>query len=74
MVLALESSRNRMSYIAKSLFYYDRIVPIDEVVEKIDAVTFEDVTSIANELFVDKYLNLAVIGDLKELPFKEIKI
>lgn len=74
MVLALESSRNRMSYIAKSLFYHDRIVPIDEVVEKIDAVTFEDVTSIANELFVDKYLNLAVIGDLKKLPFKEIKV
>jgi len=74
MVLALESSRNRMSYIAKSLFYYDRIVPIDEVVEKIDAVTFEDVTSVANELFVDNYLNLAVIGDLKKLPFKEIKI
>ena len=74
MVLALESSRNRMSYIAKSLFYYGRIVPIDEVVEKIDAVTFEDVASIANELFVDKYLSLAVIGDLKELPFKEIRI
>jgi predicted Zn-dependent peptidase len=74
MVLALESSRNRMSYIAKSLFYYDRIVPIDEVVEKIDAVTFEDVTAVAGELFVDKYMNLAVIGDLDKLPFKEIKV
>lgn len=74
MVLALESSRNRMSYIAKSLFYYDRIIPIDEVVEKIDAVRLEDVADIANELFVDKYMNLAVIGDLEKLPFKEIKL
>ncbi|MFA5104172.1 MAG: pitrilysin family protein [Candidatus Margulisiibacteriota bacterium] len=74
MVLALESSRNRMSYIAKSLFYYDRIVPIDEVVKKIDEVSFDDVTAIANELFAGKFMSLAVIGDLEKLPIKEIRI
>lgn len=74
MVLGLESSNNRMNYIAKSLFYYDRIIPIDEIFEKIDLVKAEDIVTIANKLFVDKYMNLAVIGDFEELPIKEIRI
>lgn len=74
MVLALESSRNRMSYMAKSMFYYDRIVPIDEVVDNIDNVRMEEIVSMADEIFSDEYISLAVIGDLKKLPVKEIRI
>jgi len=74
MVLGLESSNNRMNYIAKSLFYYDRIIPVDEIFEKIDLVKAEDIVTIANKLFIDKYMNLAVIGDFEELPIKEIRI
>ena len=74
LVLSLESSNSRMNYIAKSLFYYDRIIPIDEICEKIDSVMMDDIVRLANTSFVNKYMNLVVIGDMDSLPVKEINI
>ncbi|MDD4178509.1 MAG: pitrilysin family protein [Candidatus Margulisbacteria bacterium] len=71
-VLGLESSASRMGYIAKSEFYYDRVISIDEVFDKIDKVTNEDIIRLANNYFRDEYLTLAVIGDLEELPIKKL--
>lgn len=74
MVLALESSNSRMSYMARSQFYYDKIVTIDDVIKKIDRVKMEDIVRLANEFFRDEYLNLAVIGDLDKLPFERLSL
>ncbi len=71
-VLGLESTSSRMSYIARSEFYYDRVITIDEVFEKIDKVTNDDIVRLANQYFRDEYLTLAVIGDMEELPVKEL--
>ena len=71
-MLGLESTSSRMSYMAKSEFYYDRVITIDEVFEKVDRVTLDDIIRLANQYFRDEYLTLAVIGDLEELPFKEL--
>lgn len=73
MVLGLESTSSRMSWMTKSEFYYDRIISIDEVFEKIDKVKNDDIVRLANQYFRNEYLTLAVIGDIDELPFKEIK-
>ena len=72
-VLGLESTASRMSYIMRSEFYYNRIVTIDEVFEKIDRVRNDDIIRLANQYFKDEYLTLAVIGDLEELPVKELR-
>lgn len=74
MVLALESSNSRMSYMARSQFYYDKIVTIDDVIKKIDKIKMEDIIRLANEFFRDEYLNLAVIGDLDKLPFERLSL
>lgn len=74
LVLGLETSNSRMNYLAKSLFYYDRIIPIDEVFEKIDRILNKDIVEIAERHFLDNYLNLVVIGDFKELPIKSVSI
>lgn len=74
MVLALESSNSRMNYIAKSQFYYDKIITIDDIIEKIDKVTLDDIIYLANKYFLDEYLNLAVIGDLDKLPFEKLNL
>ncbi|MDD5593241.1 MAG: pitrilysin family protein [Candidatus Margulisbacteria bacterium] len=71
-VLGLESTSSRMSYIMRSEFYYNRIITIDEVFDKIDKVTNDDIVRLANQYFIDQYLTLAVIGDFEELPIKEI--
>lgn len=73
-VLSLESSSNRMNYIAKSLFYYDRIIPIEEVFEKVDRVNNDDIITLANNRFRSEDINLIVIGDMDKLPISDIDI
>lgn len=68
LVLGLESSSSRMSYLAKSEFYYGKTVPFDEVFEKIDKVTNDDVVRIAQSIFKKDQLTLTVIGDLQSCP------
>jgi predicted Zn-dependent peptidase len=72
LVLGMESSSSRMSWLAKSEFYYNRCMTIDEVFDKVDKVTNDDIIKLANKFFQDKFLTLAVIGDMEELPIKEI--
>ncbi|MFC1517743.1 M16 family metallopeptidase [Candidatus Margulisiibacteriota bacterium] len=69
MVLNLETSNSRMGWINKSQFYYGRIVPIDEVFEKIDKVTREDIQRLANEIFIPERLNLTAIGSFPKARY-----
>jgi predicted Zn-dependent peptidase len=61
-----------MSYIMRSEFYYDRVITIDETFDKIDKVKNDDIVRLANQYFIDQYLTLAVIGDMDELPIKDL--
>ena len=61
LVLGLEDSGSRMSRIGKAELVYDELLSIDEVIARIDAVTLEDVRSIAAELFTRAEV-LAVVG------------
>lgn len=70
LVLGLESSSSRMSYIAKSEFYHNRIISFDEIFNKIDKVTSDDIIILANECFKNEFLTLAIIGDLENHKFK----
>ena len=72
MVLGLESTSSRMNWMSKSEFYFNRLRTIDEIFEKVDRVSQDDIIRLAQKYFQDQYLTLAVIGDLKELPIKEI--
>jgi len=49
LLLAQENMSNRMTRLAKSQIYYDRYVPLDELVEEIDAVTAESVLDFAGQ-------------------------
>jgi predicted Zn-dependent peptidase len=61
LVLSMEESGTRMSRIAKAELLYDELPGIGEVIERIDAVTVEDVQLLAKELFVQPE-TLAVVG------------
>ncbi|MFH1618163.1 MAG: pitrilysin family protein [Candidatus Margulisiibacteriota bacterium] len=74
LVLALESSSSRMTYMAKSLFYNNRVLPIEDLFEKIDRVTQDDIIRVAGDCFQDKYLTLTVIGDIKDPPIAELRL
>jgi predicted Zn-dependent peptidase len=61
LVLSMEESGTRMSRIAKAELLYDELPSIDEVIERIDAVTAEEVQVLAKELFSQPE-TLAVVG------------
>ena len=66
-VLALESSGARMSRLGSSLLWGLPILSIDELMERIDAVSAEDCSALARELYAGDRLSVAGIGADEEL-------
>jgi predicted Zn-dependent peptidase len=67
LVLSLEDSGSRMSRIAKAELLYDELPSIDEVLGRVDAVTLDDVNTLARSLFRQQQ-TLAVVGPFDALP------
>jgi predicted Zn-dependent peptidase len=61
MVLGLEDSSSRMARIGKAELLYDELLGIEDVINRIDAVTLEDVHTLARSLFRQPE-TLAVVG------------
>jgi predicted Zn-dependent peptidase len=67
LMLSLESSTARMSNLARQEMYFDRFYDLDELIEKIEAVTAEDLTGLANEFFKTESVAVAALGNLNGL-------
>ncbi len=67
LMLSLESSTARMSNLARQEMYFDRFYDLDELIEKIEAVTAEDLTDLANEFFKTESVAVTVLGNLPGL-------
>lgn len=65
MILGLESTRNRMTRLGKAEVTGAELLSLDEIVERIDAVTCEDVHEMAKRLFDGNHA-LAVIAPFGE--------
>jgi predicted Zn-dependent peptidase len=61
LVLGLEDTGSRMSRIGKSELVYDQLMSVDEVLQRIDAVTADDIAEVAGDVLT-RPLTLAVIG------------
>ena len=61
-VLSLESTSARMSRLGSALLGEVPIYSVDEIVQRIDAVTIEDLRALAGELFVPDCLSVAGVG------------
>jgi predicted Zn-dependent peptidase len=66
MVLSSESTAARMGRIGKALLYDLPLLTLDELLEKIDAVTHEDVAELANEFYAPESLSAAAIAPNEE--------
>ena len=51
LMLSLESSTARMSNLARQAMYFDRFYGMDQLIERIEAVTSEDLKELAEEFF-----------------------
>ena len=61
-VLSLESTGARMNQLGGSLLHEMPILSVDEVIERIDAVTLADLQELAAELFAPQRLSVACVG------------
>jgi predicted Zn-dependent peptidase len=64
-MLSLESSTARMSNLARQEMYFDRFYGLDELIEKIESITIEDVSELANEFFLSDRIAVTVLGNLE---------
>jgi predicted Zn-dependent peptidase len=66
MVLGLESTPARMSRLARAVLYDLELLSVDELLARIDAVSEQDVASLAAELWDAERLSAACIGPEEE--------
>jgi predicted Zn-dependent peptidase len=64
LMLSLESSTARMSNLARQEMYFSRFFTMDEIIERVEAVTAEDMLAFANEYFQPEQIAVTVLGNL----------
>jgi predicted Zn-dependent peptidase len=74
LMLSLESSSARMSNLARQEMYFDRFYDLDELIAKIEAVTVEDLTSLANEFFNTDSVAVTILGNLTGLKISRSQL
>jgi predicted Zn-dependent peptidase len=67
LMLSLESSTARMSNLARQEMYFEHFYDLDELIEKIEAVTTEDLTTLANDFFNTESVAVTALGNLNGL-------
>jgi predicted Zn-dependent peptidase len=67
LMLSLESSTARMSNLARQQMYFERFQDLDELIEKIEAVTVEDLQKLAQEFFKTELIAVTALGNLNGL-------
>jgi predicted Zn-dependent peptidase len=66
-VLSMESTAARMSHLGASLLHEMPILSVDEVIERIDAVSLTDLEALAGELFAPERLSIACVGPDRQI-------
>jgi predicted Zn-dependent peptidase len=67
LMLSLESSTARMSNLARQEMYFDHFYGLDELIEKIESVTSEELKELANQFFQPESIAVTVLGNLNGL-------
>jgi len=67
LMLSLESSMARMSNLARQEMYFDRFYGLDELIDRIEAVTVEDLEQTSNEFFRTENIAVTILGNLNGL-------
>jgi predicted Zn-dependent peptidase len=53
-ILGLENTSNRMIRMANSIIYYNRIITVEEILNKIDLISSDDIMEISNQYLPEK--------------------
>ncbi len=66
LTLSLESSSSRMIRLGRNEFAYGRVIPTEEIEARVDAVTADEIRSLADELLAPANLGLCILGPVDE--------
>jgi predicted Zn-dependent peptidase len=66
-ILGLESSMSRMSNLARQEMYFEHFFGVDEIMDKVETVTSEQVMAMANTLFDPDKVAVTLLGRLDGL-------
>ena len=72
-VMGQESMNSRMMRIGRNELTYDRVIPIEEIQSKINAVTLDEVARVAHHLFGDDQYAMATVGPFQNGKAKKGK-
>lgn len=67
LMLSLESSTARMSNLARQEMYFDHFYGLDELIQKIEAVTADELQELANNFFQTDNIAVTILGNLNGL-------
>ncbi len=67
LMLSLESTSSRMSNLARQELYFNEFLSMDEMLEKIESVTRDQVQAIAAEFFQPENIAVAMLGRLGDI-------
>lgn len=68
LVLSMESLSSRMTTAGNALAGYGPLLPVDEVLQRIDAVSTSDLKRLARRLFRPDVVTMAAVGPVDGLP------
>jgi predicted Zn-dependent peptidase len=66
MLLSAESTDSRMSRLAKCTIYYNKFIPLEEVVADIDSIASDEVQNLAAALFNNDFFTYTFLGPVQE--------
>ena len=66
LLMALESTGSRCEQLAQHLLLFDRVMPVEEMVKKIDSISLGEISELAGNLIISQPV-LSAIGKLDNL-------
>jgi predicted Zn-dependent peptidase len=61
-VMGMEGMNSRMMRIGRNELVYDRVIPTEEIMQKVNAVSLDDIARVAHHLFSDGQYAMATVG------------
>lgn len=74
LMLGLESSAARMSNLARQEMYFGHFITLDEIVQRIEKITAQDLIELANEFFKPELVAVTVLGNLNGLKLSRAQL
>lgn len=75
LVMSKENPASRVSHIARQLLFYGRLIPNEELFERLSLISAEKLADLAGRMFLNAKPTLAAIGPVgKLLPFDEMQL